>query len=118
MEGPTASPAPPRSRAYLAAIASDRQARSAFLDALGPDRFGQLLGVAGRALTANHAYAGADPPVVGLAAAVVDGLGRLWATTRAEGALTTAAWNRAAFESDLAAASRLLLLSARTAARG
>src|SRR5262249_8558064 len=62
----------------------------------------------------NHAFAGPEPGVVGLARAVVDGLGRLWAMARAEGALTSPAWERAAFESDLAAASRVLLISART----
>jgi len=99
---------------YVSELAADRQARQAFLEALGPDRFGKLLAVAGRVLTANHAYAGPDPAVVGLAGAVVDGLGRLWAATRAGGALTTPSWDGAAFEGDLAAASRLLLICART----
>jgi hypothetical protein len=99
---------------YVSTLAADRPARLAFLDALGPDRFGELLAVAGGVLTANHALAGPAPAIVGLARAVVDGLGRLWATARADGALTATAWDRAAFEGDLAAASRLLLILART----
>ncbi len=110
----TGSGAAPLAR-YLDLLAADRGVRQAFLEALGPDRFRRLLEVTAGAVVSRHQHAGPDPEGTNLARRVLDGLGRAWATTRAEGGLRTPAWDDAALGDDLAASSRLLAIAARVA---
>ena len=71
---------------YLSHLAGDAPARSAFLDAIGPEQFAALLRTASTRYTSTHLTDDADQPAL----RAVDALGALWAADRAQGGRRTA----------------------------
>ena len=97
---------------YLAGLATDPAARLSFLEALGPGGFAALLDVCGRAVVDAHQAIGPQLPRSKAGDELLTGLGRIWATTRAEGALRTRAWDQAVLAGPLYVAGRALEIAA------
>jgi hypothetical protein len=95
---------------YLSHLAGDAPARSAFLDAIGPEQVAALLRTASTRYTSTHLTDDADQPAL----RAVDALGALWAADRAQGGRRTVAWDTAALGGDLFAGARLLAIGAFT----
>jgi len=93
---------------YLSHLAGD--ARSAFLDATGSERFAALLRTASTHFTSTYLPDDVDQPAL----RAIDALGALWAADRAQGGRRTAAWDTAALGGDLFASAHLLAIGALT----
>jgi hypothetical protein len=99
---------------YVASIRSDPVARAAFLDALGPAGFAELLDVTGRTVVRLHQATGSKVPAAAAADEVLGALAGVWSTARAAGDVHSAGWDRAVATAPLYAAGRVLEVAAAT----